>query len=377
MLKNVLKNQKGNLLMEVLVVLVVVGILLTSSSAFPYTLTRTSVDLANRQVAQTYASEAVSALRGIQYDNWNSFPNPPYSSSYRIVKDSSGWSLSNGDETIGNYRREVIVSDVLRDGNGNISGTGTVDPNTKKAEVTVFWNSGAGELSTKLITLVSNWKEGYDWEIEEPGLEPWLYWAMDENSGNETIESINNLQGTVSGASWTEGFSGSALQFNGINSYVTTPYNPAYDITNEITVMSWVRWDIEPSTGQQWAQIVNKNIDNEWQLQHNSNNSQFEFALRTVNSRQYVMSNTSPQIGVWYHVTGVYNGENIRIFVNGVNDTVSARNHTGDILVSNSAINIGSRTSLDRFFGGTIDEVRVYNFALTDSEILDVYLSYQ
>ena len=236
-MKELLKDQKGNLLMEVLVVLVVIGILLTSASAFPFSLTRASVDLSNRQVAQTYASEAISAIRGIQYDNWTLLPNSPFANPYQIQKDSTGWFLTTGSETIGNYRREIIFADVLRDVNGNVASAGIVDPNTKKAEITVYWNSAAGELSTTLFTYISNWRSAYGQEQTENIIAQWL---LDENSGNTAYDAIGSNHGLINGASWVPGVSNSALLFSESNS-VEVPDSDDLDVSNAFTLELWTK----------------------------------------------------------------------------------------------------------------------------------------
>src|SRR4029078_6505087 len=100
------------------------------------------------------------------------------------------------------------------------------------------------------------------------------------------------------------------------------------------TVMAWVKWDIDPSKGNPKATIFNINSDSSsdagifW-LQHNSDNSKFEFAVQTEKGRNYIQGTTSVQKNVWYHVAGTYDGSNLKIYVNGVMEGTVA--HTGMI----------------------------------------------
>lgn len=177
--------------------------------------------------------------------------------------------------------------------------------------------------------------------------------------------SGNGNNGTVVGATWNA----ANLNFDGVNDYVTIPNSPTINLTgNSMTVMAWVKWEIEPTTGNSWASIVNKNADGQFRLHHNPQNTKFEFAVSTVGSGGVVFSTTTPVINRWYHVTGVYDGAAIRILVDGqLEGSVAV---SGNLTGSTSPLNIGNRAiTNDRFFAGEIDDVRLYNNALNQSEI--------
>ncbi|HDM66840.1 MAG TPA: LamG domain-containing protein, partial [Thermoplasmatales archaeon] len=191
-----------------------------------------------------------------------------------------------------------------------------------------------------------------------------------EGTGNIAHDSIGNNNGEIHGASWVKGINDNALSFDGKNDYIRVSNNNL-NPSNELTVIAWVKWDIEPSTGQHWANIISKNGDNEWQIQHSYGNDKFEFAVKTENARKYVWSTTKPVKGKWYQVAGVYDGKYIKIYVNGrLENKVPL---TGKIKTSSSEIDIGRRTWRDRYFNGVIDEVSIYDKALTDEEIRELY----
>ncbi|KXK09361.1 MAG: hypothetical protein UZ20_WS6002000576 [candidate division WS6 bacterium OLB21] len=196
---------------------------------------------------------------------------------------------------------------------------------------------------------------------------------LDDIGSTITDTSGNNNNGTSVNTSQVLGQFANARRFNGTSSYIEIGNSANLNPTTEITIETWIKWNINPASGAQWAQIINKNVDNQYQIQHNYNNSTFEFAIRTNVNRRYVLGTTVPQQGIWYHVVGTYNGSSMRIYVNGnLENTISL---TGTIQSSTTPLRIGSRTSGDRFFNGDIDEVAIYNRALTGTEISSRYNS--
>jgi hypothetical protein len=73
-------------------------------------------------------------------------------------------------------------------------------------------------------------------------------------------------------------------------------------------------------------------------------------------------------LGTWSHVAVTYDGANQRLYVNGVQ--VASRAQTGSMALGNGPLRIGGNGSwATEFFQGLIDDVRVYNRALTATEI--------
>jgi hypothetical protein len=153
------------------------------------------------------------------------------------------------------------------------------------------------------------------------------------------------------------------------------------------TVGAWVKWNIPPNSGgdstRSWATIVvdgDRDTNTRYHLQHNSDNTKFEFAVATATSRQYGQSTTTPVIGTWYHVVGVYNqtdpGNRIRLYVNGVNEKSIAIDG-GGLRVSPNRYQVGGPagiqwpgpTSMLRKFNGDIRGLNTYEQAFSPAEI--------
>jgi MSHA biogenesis protein MshQ len=167
--------------------------------------------------------------------------------------------------------------------------------------------------------------------------------------------------------------------FDGVNDYLDLGA-PSLGLTNQLTVMAWVRWGIDPATGNSWANIVTNNSNaasdvGQFWLQHSTANGKFEFAVQTTAGRKYIISTVSPVQGQWQHVAGVYDGSTIKVYVNGVPTGSTAV--TGNLAAFKSAykLNIGRwafNSQNFRTFNGNIDEVRLFTKALTSTELANV-----
>jgi hypothetical protein len=85
------------------------------------------------------------------------------------------------------------------------------------------------------------------------------YWKFDEGSGNIAHDySGNGNDGTIYGASWTEGISGYALDFDGVDDYVDVSDDECFDITLAVTLVAWA--NIEDLSTAEWHTIYSKSL---------------------------------------------------------------------------------------------------------------------
>jgi hypothetical protein len=163
-----------------------------------------------------------------------------------------------------------------------------------------------------------------------------------------------------------------SLNFGSGSSYLQIPNSVSLNPT-ELTLATWIKWDIDPSQGSKWSTIINKNIDNQYRLQHSSDNHLFEFAISTNRSNRWVQSITSPVKDTWYFLVGTYDGNELKLYVNGKLE--SSLFHNGTLLSSNADLYIGKRNNADgRNFNGSVDEVMVFNRSLSSNEIRTHYI---
>lgn len=150
---------------------------------------------------------------------------------------------------------------------------------------------------------------------------------------------------------------------------------------------AWIRWD-NPipavTTDRQWATIVvdgTNDTNRRYHLQHTSDNTQFEFAVRTTQLNQFwTRSSTRPAGGVWYHLVGVYQQypAQLSLYVNGVREGQGSPDSSG-LRVSPNAYQVGGPAGISypgpgsRKFDGTIRGLQSYEVPLTEAEVLSRY----
>ncbi len=167
---------------------------------------------------------------------------------------------------------------------------------------------------------------------------------------------------------------GQALEFDGTDDYVliqdSTDLEPA-----KITVSAWFRLDSFPNS---FPRILQKDsFDPNWDTGYfifvddtASDHVKFR-VLHTPTDNATAESTTSISPGTWYHAVGTYDEQNVKIFVNGIEEASTP--HTATISYSTEGLYIGNRPSLTRDWDGLIDDVRIYNRVLSQDEIKRLY----
>jgi hypothetical protein len=197
------------------------------------------------------------------------------------------------------------------------------------------------------------------------------YWSMNENTGSVAYDgSGNGNNGKLNGAMWVAGKFGSGLHFNGVNNSVTIQNSSGLQIISAITLSAWVKLD---AVGV-YQNIVDKSYGN----------PRNGYYLMILNNRllmgvwnngvqKYVYGTkiwTSNDVDVWYHVVGVFDGRYTRVYINGAIDgetdwvSFTMGTDTVDVIIGHTSI---------FYYSGAIDDVRIYNRALSDSEVAALY----
>ncbi len=196
---------------------------------------------------------------------------------------------------------------------------------------------------------------------------PIAAYGFDENAGTQAADSSGNgLTATLVGAVWTPaGKFGSALTFDGVSSRVTLIHDaPLLRLTTAMTLEAWVK---PATTVNSWEDIVYKGNDNYF-LCASSQPSGVAAAGGTFGGTNTVVLDVAPlPANVWSYLAATYDGAQLRLYVNGT--LASSRARTGTLLTSHFALQIGGDSFYGQSFAGAIDELRVYNRALTLSEI--------
>ena len=191
-------------------------------------------------------------------------------------------------------------------------------------------------------------------------------YAFNEGSGTAVTDaSGSGNAGSVSGTTWTTaGKFGGALSFNGTSALVTIPDAAALHLTTAMTLEAWVN----PTTvTSAWRDVIYKPNDN-YYLEGTSSNASRPAGGGTFGATGAEAYGTAAlTANAWSHLAVTYDGATVRLYVNGTQASSVAR--TGNLATSANALQIGGDSLYGQFFQGTIDEVRVYNVALTAAQV--------
>jgi len=193
-------------------------------------------------------------------------------------------------------------------------------------------------------------------------------WHFDENSGGTAYDNSGyGNNGTINGATWADGKYNPALSFDGVDDYVQVSHSSSLNIGgSEITLEAWIKANALPPAGQRW-QILGKADAYALQLS-DGGNGKARVWLGPLTG--YIETNPVISTGSWYHLVGVYDGNSVKIYINGELKKEVAK--TGNQATSTNNLIIGARIP-GGYFNGIIDEARIYNRALNTGEILERY----
>ena len=278
---------------------------------------------AGNNIVSASASDA-NGVAGVQFKlDGSNLGSEDANSPYSIVWDAAA--AGPGDHTL---------TAVARDGSGN---TATSSPVTVTVAAPAAGNS------------------------------PVAAYSFDDGAGTIAGDATGNGHpGTVVGAAWATGKFGSALNFDGVGSRVDlAPLGKLYKLG--FTLEAWVKksgmksdvgvvgsWNSAQSGGPMiWSDYISGRY----------------FLTLNAGSPNYLDSGQSPAVGQWQHLAATYDGSTARFFVNGTQ--VASRPFTGNVGDSD-VWRIGAYGANPfGFFDGLIDEVRIYDRALSASQVQD------
>ena len=204
------------------------------------------------------------------------------------------------------------------------------------------------------------------------------YWAMEEGSGQYTHDgSGNNNDGRLGSndgeagdqadPQWTIGKIGNALLFDGKDDYVDSGSDQSLDITGPITIEAWIYLNKTPSSaGHDFKIVYKRDASRGYQMRLRAEQSALRADFKGL-SDDYLsyFTGTNLEKDRWYHVAVIWDGSLMRSYVNGALDLVDDSSGT---IASGPDINL--IISHPKYgFNGIIDEVRIYNRALSGEEI--------
>ncbi len=185
-------------------------------------------------------------------------------------------------------------------------------------------------------------------------------------------------------AAWSpqlvEGVSGKAYLLERVGAYIDVEDSASLDISgNEITISLWIK----PKGMRYFQEIISKSskTDESWKItiarekrknRKMSNKGRINFYLKLGNIDANFVGKKLVEPGTWYHVGCVYNGKERIIYIDGEVD--AKQSISGDIRLNDEPVKIGGGGS-KKWYGGAIDEVAIFNRALSAKDIRRFYLN--
>ncbi len=201
-------------------------------------------------------------------------------------------------------------------------------------------------------------------------------WYRAENNGVDSAGP--NFATATGGAAYTTGKAGQAFSFDGINGSVNAPMSASLQLTTGLTIEFWMKGD--PSNGLNTCcqGLVATDM---YAVEIAS--SGIHFGLSTDNGVTQPFP-SSGQVAIstnqWHHIAGTYDGATIALYIDGA--LAASTPHTGTISSNSGSLSIGSEDGRSgacpacvgtRYYKGLIDEVTIYNRALSQTEVQTVY----
>ena len=218
------------------------------------------------------------------------------------------------------------------------------------------------------------------------------HWKLDETTGTTAADSSGNgLDGTLSGTDFDTsskiGKNRGALHFDGSTHYVEYGTNIEFD-DKDFTISAWVQrqgpgiiysGNGNPIFSQRTYAAGDGNPNVSLNIMPIADGSLLQLQLRTTVGGQLDSYSTSAiPDNVWTHVAVTKTSDQIELYINGALDNTVSHTKTGDFDAGSSYRYIGRlewQSTLRGTFEGLIDDVRIYNRALSSDEIADLYVA--
>jgi Concanavalin A-like lectin/glucanases superfamily len=189
-----------------------------------------------------------------------------------------------------------------------------------------------------------------------------------EEATGTAVQDVSSRanHGTLAGARrTTAGKHGRALAFDGLDDDVTIPDSASLDLTTRMTLEAWVR---PTAGGNVWRQALLKEVPGGLAYGLYTSNQQAKPAgfLRVGNDVGAASPSKLP-LNAWTHLATTYDGSALRMYLNGT--LVTKKSVSGSMQTSGRPLKIGGNAVWGEFFQGTIDDVRVYDRALSATDV--------
>lgn len=199
---------------------------------------------------------------------------------------------------------------------------------------------------------------------------PVSIWNCDEGSGSILHDIKGNNNGTIYGAAWDTGVRNYSLNFNGNSNYVSVTHDPSLDFTDEMSILFWMNGRNVIGTNA----IVGKGSNENDNFDVFVTQRELIFEWNESDTNYVRTSGMSLANNIWYMIGITFDKEEIRFYKNG-RFIESAPTNGVKLKPNTNSLWLGRQNSgtYNFYYRGRLDEVALYNKALSDEEIMDYY----
>jgi len=351
-----------------------------------------SVEMWVRRVGESSSSAHLASVYQGDYNRWVMYA--PNGIVYLAMHDTEGNPVNSPSYNLPDYKwhhiiavRDKAAGKVYLYADGRSIGTPTIDITNNVSPnsiLTIGAYKGAYAGFGGLIDEMRIYNRALS--AEEVGYhynqgEPVAHWDMDEGEGSVVGDQTgNHNRGTlINGPTWAAGKYGSALNFDGINDYISVADSTVFNSTS-VTVSAWVKvddWSIPNLLRGIVSYRYPDGTPSGYLLDIVADNG-FGFATSRGTSGDFSAVSTGYSTGIWYYVSGIYNynDSTVKLYVDG--DLKKTSTMAGPISYNDYPANMQFRIGYDyansgRYFDGQIDNVRIYDYARTANQIKTDY----
>ena len=206
------------------------------------------------------------------------------------------------------------------------------------------------------------------------------YWGFNSNANDE---SSNGNNGTIiNGASLCDGRSGvlnNAFDFDGINGQINVNHSSSISPLNYLTISAWIFPRVYEDNKHCVSKGSHLNLDyRSYSIIGPQSNGKWMFTLNAGGSETQLESNSNAILNQWSLITVVYDGNQMYLYINGTLDNQTIK--TGTINQTTEGLTFGSHifySYSDYWFNGKVDDIAIYNRALSQPEIIQLFTANQ
>ena len=206
------------------------------------------------------------------------------------------------------------------------------------------------------------------------------YWGFNSNANDE---SSNGNNGTIiNGASLCDGRSGvlnNAFDFDGINGQINVNHSSSISPLNYLTISAWIFPRVYEDNKHCVSKGSHLNLDyRSYSIIGPQSNGKWMFTLNAGGSETQLESNSNAILNQWSLITVVYDGNQMYLYINGTLDNQTIK--TGTINQTTEGLTFGSHifySYSDYWFNGKVDDIAIYNRALSQPEIIHLFTANQ